>query len=430
VCACIALAVVFALPLCARADALLDEAAALLAAGQPADAVALLEPHELARAGDPDYDALLGAALLQAGDAARASLALERATTAGPGLAGARLDLAIAYFRMGAREDARQTLLALRELDPPAEAARAIDTLLTEIDRGERRVQLSLDVALASGYDSNANGATALDEFLGFTLTETSREASSDFYEAAARAGVRVPVGERGLSFDTGLGLRTRVNPDAGFVDATSGDLSLGISHDTARAARALGLFAYRLDADGELNSRGAGLFARWQRALRERLSVGGFARAVAVRYGDGLEIKDVDAVVVGAELAHVWGPAGNGGVRVDLYGGRDSPQQDGSPYGRDLYGIDAGMSWRFSDALAGQLGAGWMRSDYDDAFFPQAIADDRRDERTQARAAVEWAWRPAWILAAELSWTRNSTNVDIFEYDRVALRLAALRRF
>src|SRR5262245_35828174 len=121
--ACLAMAAVIDR---ASADALAD-AAALLEAGQPDGAVAVLAPLEQAHAGEPDYDAALGAALLGAGQPARASIALERATTVAPALAGARLDLGIAYYQMGAREDARRTLLAVRELDPPPDAARAVD---------------------------------------------------------------------------------------------------------------------------------------------------------------------------------------------------------------------------------------------------------------------------------------------------------------
>jgi Flp pilus assembly protein TadD len=99
-------------PLC-RADVLAD-ADGLIRAGRPGDALTLLLPLEHERAGQPAYDALLGAALLRTGDAPRASLALERATSVDPGLADARPDLAIAYYQMGDRAQARQMFTSLR----------------------------------------------------------------------------------------------------------------------------------------------------------------------------------------------------------------------------------------------------------------------------------------------------------------------------
>jgi len=405
----------------------LGDASTLLHAGRAEEAVALLEPLEHERAGEPDFDALLGAALLQSGDAPRASLALERATSVDPQLADARLDLAIALYRMGSREEARQAFTALRALDPPAAAARTIDEYLLRIDRDEMRRQWSFDLALSSGYDSNANSATSLNEFLGFTLTETSRATDSAFYEVTANGGIDQPIG-RDLTLNAQLSLRHRTNPQADFVDATGSELTLGIRQDTARSVRSVGLVGYRLEADGELNSDGAGIGARYQHRLRPRTSVGGFAHALAIRYGDELVVKDVNQWLAGFELAHVWGPHEQATARADLQLGRDLTRDDSSPYGRRLYGVDAAMGWRFSPRLSGQLGAGWMRSDYEDSFFPSVLADDRRDTLIQASADLQWQLGKAWLLTSELSYSSNQTNVDVFEYDGGAIRVTAHR--
>ena len=224
----------------ARADVLAD-ADALLSAGQAEAAVALLAPLEQERAGEPAYDAAYGTALLQAGHAARASVALERATTVDPARAGARLDLAIAYFEMGALEDSRQALLALRALAPPPQAAQLIDDYLERIARATARRRWSADLAFGGGYDSNANSATSLDEFLGFTLTETSREAASVYYELAANGGIAQPLA-RGFNFDAQLSLRARNNPQADFVDSTAAQALFGVHQDSKRSTRTLAL--------------------------------------------------------------------------------------------------------------------------------------------------------------------------------------------
>jgi tetratricopeptide (TPR) repeat protein len=412
----------------ARSDVLAD-AAALLDAQHADAAVALLAPLEQARAGDPYYDAALGAALLANGEPARASIALERATAIDPSLAGARLDLGIAYYRMGAREDARQALLAVRELDPPPDATHTIDEYLARIVRDEARRMVRFDLALTSGYDTNPNAATTLDQFLGFVLTPASRASESAFCELTADGGLVQPL-RGGFALDTQLSFSARTNPEADFVDTASGQGMLALRQQTARSLRSLELVGYRLDMDGELNSRGAGLGGRWLRLLGERWNAGGFARALAVRYGDALEVKDVDQIAGGFELAHLWGPQGRGGVRADLQLGRDRPRDDASPWGRDLYGIDAGASWRFSPRLLGQLGTGWLRSRYDDAFFPSVLADRRRDTLLLARAQLQWQLAQAWSLDAQLSWSRNRSNVEIYAYDRTALQLGAWRQW
>jgi tetratricopeptide (TPR) repeat protein len=423
-CSAFACLLIGALP--CHGDVLAD-ANAFLATGRAEEAVALLEPLEPERAGEPAFDALLGAALLQAGDAPRASIALERATSVAPQLAGARLDLAIALYRMGSPEEARQAFTALRALDPPPEAARTIDDYLLRIERDQARRQWSFDLALSSGYDSNANSATSLNEFLGFTLTETSRATESSFYEVIANGGMDQPIGSD-LTLNAELSVRHRTNPQADFVDATGSELTLGLRQDTARSARSVGLVGYRLEADGELNSDGAGIGARYQRRLRPRTSVGAFAHALAIRYGDELIVKDVDQWLAGFDLAHVWGPLQQATVHAGLQIGRDLTRDDSSPYGRRLYGLDAAMGWRFSPRLNGELGASRLRSDYEDPFFPSVLADDRRDTLTQASANLHWQIARKWTLTSELSYSRNETNVEVFGYDGGAIRITARR--
>jgi hypothetical protein len=414
---------------CVAGSVDLGEAERLLRSGETAQALTLLEAEEAALAGDARFDALLGSALLRSGQPARASLALERATVTDPSLAGARLDLAIAYYDMGAQEDARQTLLALRTQDPPAEAAQVIDDYLARIERGRAPRRLRFDLALASGYDSNANNAASLGEFLGFTLTPTSRATESEYYELDAGAGIVQPL-RGGLALDAQLGLRQRVNPRASFVDSTGGDAALSLRHDGALATAAATLVGYRLDTDGEMNSRGGGIAARYDRALGPRLSLGGFARAIAVRYGEDLEVKDVDAVMGGIDVARALGSGARGAFRAGIRLGRDTPQVDDSPYGRTEYGVDASATWRFSARLAGRLALEWMRSDYDDPFFAELLAEPRADRLTQLRAGAEWAAGETWSLNAGLTLAQNETNVDLYAYDRVAIELAAVRRW
>jgi tetratricopeptide (TPR) repeat protein len=407
----------------------LAEATALLDAGRADAAVAVLAPLEAAHAGDAGYDAALGAALLRSGQAARASVVLERATAVDPALAGARLDLGIAYYQMGAREDARRTLLAVRELDPPPEAARAVDEYLARIARDEARRRLRFDLALTGGYDSNPNSATTLDQFLGFVLTPASRASESAFYELTAAGGLFQPL--RGsLALDSQLTFATRANPQAEFVDSASGQGAIALRHQLARSVRSLELIGYRLDVDSEMNSRGAGLGGRWTRAFGERWSGGAFARALAVRYGDALEIKDVDQAAGGLEVGRLWGAHARGSLNVTVQLGRDRPRDEASPWGRDLLGVDAGASWRVSARLLGQLGAGWLRSRYDDAFYPSVLDEKRDDTLVLARARLQWQLTKAWSLDTQLSWQRNRSNVEVYAYDRTALQLGAWRQW
>src|SRR5207244_648186 len=91
-----------------------------LAQKQPKQAYALLLPQEAARAGDPEFDYLLGLAALDSGELERAVFALERVLAVQPDNHLARAEIARAYLEMGARDAARQELeAALRHLCRP-----------------------------------------------------------------------------------------------------------------------------------------------------------------------------------------------------------------------------------------------------------------------------------------------------------------------
>ncbi|MGH8722626.1 MAG: surface lipoprotein assembly modifier, partial [Burkholderiales bacterium] len=70
--------ILLCLSLGAAADAVTDRAKALLQRKDAVGAYKLLLPLEPQRAGDPEYDYLLGIAALDAGDPERAVFALER----------------------------------------------------------------------------------------------------------------------------------------------------------------------------------------------------------------------------------------------------------------------------------------------------------------------------------------------------------------
>ena len=91
----------------ARADAVTDEAKKLLAAKQAKAAFDLLSPLEPKRAGDPEFDYLLGIAAIDAGAPTRAIFALERVLTAQPGNTLARAEIARAYFAVGETDTAK-----------------------------------------------------------------------------------------------------------------------------------------------------------------------------------------------------------------------------------------------------------------------------------------------------------------------------------
>ena len=92
----------------AVADEVTDKAKALLGANKGGEAYQLLEPLESARAGEVEFDFLLGISALEIGQNTRAVFALERVLAMEPGNARARAEIARAYLALGETKTAAQ----------------------------------------------------------------------------------------------------------------------------------------------------------------------------------------------------------------------------------------------------------------------------------------------------------------------------------
>ena len=111
----------------AWADAVTDRAKSLLQRNDPVAAYKLLLPLEPQRAGDPEFDYLLGISALDAGDPERAIFALERVLAVQPENLQARAEIARAYLATGEREAAKREFEAVRARQVPPQVRSTID---------------------------------------------------------------------------------------------------------------------------------------------------------------------------------------------------------------------------------------------------------------------------------------------------------------
>lgn len=147
----------------AHADAVTDNAKALLDKGDAKAAYALLEPLEGERAGNPDYDFLLGLAALEIGKNTNAVFALERVLAVDPNNARARAEIARAYAALGETQTAKKEFESVKQQGVPPEVAATIDRVLSAIERveDEGRTTVRGYVEGTVGHDTNVNSATA-----------------------------------------------------------------------------------------------------------------------------------------------------------------------------------------------------------------------------------------------------------------------------
>ena len=222
----------------AVADEVTDKAKALLGANKGAEAYQLLEPLESARAGDRDYDFLLGLAALEAGQNTRAVFALERVLALDPNNTRARAEIARAYLALGETQTAQQEFETVKRQGVPADVSMTIDRYIAAARRIEdQNATLITGYMEASlGYDTNVNvgpnkSSVAIPGFGGlpFKLSSDSKANADWFASAGAGVNVRTPLGD-GYQLLAGLSANGRGNFDKQQFDTQNGDFNVGVT--------------------------------------------------------------------------------------------------------------------------------------------------------------------------------------------------------
>jgi tetratricopeptide (TPR) repeat protein len=155
-------ALTFAEP--ALSQDVLGQARALMEKRDAKGAYELLKPLEGQRAGDADYDYLLGLAAIDAGKPTEAVFALERVLAVNPNHPQARAEIARAYFVLGENETAKREFEAVRkQAGTPTEVNATIQKFLDAIDqvRASQGRQITGYMEVTLGHDTNVNAGTS-----------------------------------------------------------------------------------------------------------------------------------------------------------------------------------------------------------------------------------------------------------------------------
>ena len=237
---------------------ILAVAGTLIKDGKSAQAYTLLLPLQSERAGDPEYDYLLGIAALDSGKATEAIFALERVLAVNPGHLQARAEIARAYLAAGEVTAATQEFNAVKQQNPPGEVSATIQKYLDiiETSRTGRATTFKGYVEATIGDDSNVNSATASNQvaipaFGGtiWDLKDDDVKKRDEFGSIATGFSVRHIVATDWVIFG-GAGLNQRMNSTKDSFDTRNMDGTLGANHTKNDSNYSLALQVQRFDID------------------------------------------------------------------------------------------------------------------------------------------------------------------------------------
>jgi len=270
-----------------------------------------------------------------------------------------------------------------------------------------------------AGYDTNANGSTSEQAFLGFTLDPHSVATKSPFGELAfSLENTATLAPQRG--FVSTLQLTHRANPDAPFVDqsvASLGTEAVVIVGETRYSAGVSG-YASWLRGQDQDDERGLNVDLAVSHQAEEletalTLRAGRLSNAPAA-----YEILDVDRYLGGVSLTRHNIGSRSASIGVTMLAGRDIARRVDSPFGNNRIGAQLSANWAVRGKTTFYMELSNVHSDYPTSFFDV----DRQDQQYGAAFAFEFTDWPAakWTFTPQLHWVRNDSNVTLFSYDRI----------
>ncbi len=393
---------------------------------------ARLSAETATRAGDPAFDYALGIAALDTGRFGVAIIALQRVLAVTPANAAARAELARAYALAGDIDTAREQFATVVD-DPslPDPVRQRFTGFVRGLDRqirgGGSDISGFVDARL--GHDSNINSATELNSiviplfsFLGPGQLGGGAVAQDDeFYDITAGISGVTAIGRQDRLFASVLG-NWRDNFNSSQFDQAALTATAGYAHSFANQD------VISISAQAQefwLNDRGfrssLGVTGQYTRAL-----AGGKAVTVSAGWNrldfDGDPLRDAD------RYSGSVGFVGKLFV-ASLTGGKEETRRAGGDnlsfsFAAANFGAEVPLSKR----LAMVAGAGFdlRRHDTADPLF----LVKRKDERVDLQAGLKVAVMDRLYLQPTATFSRNWSNIALFDFKRWTLAVGARFEF
>ncbi len=405
---------------------------ALIRSGQAETAYARMRPYEFELAGDPQYDYLLGLAALESGEPDQATLAFERVLAVDPDMLGARLDMARAYFALGNDDLAREELLELQQMNPPAEAHEAIENYLGAIKSRNQKTSQSLFAEFTIGHDSNINSAAgssdlfvdALDATV--TLDSDSLETSAGFFQMRLAGEAIHRLSKRAAIFG-GADLKVRSNDSEGEFNTKEGTVVGGLKYEFGNSTATVGASYTGSSLDSTSYRDVWGVNTQLSHKLNERNTINVFAQFSQIRYEDeDDQSNDSDLLMVGAGWTTALDSQGKTLVSTSVFAGKDDDMEGRIDGNREIIGaqIAAQHQWDESKTVYGSVGLQEHRYDLTNGLFLKK----RKDTQLSSALGMNWQYTRDWSIKPQIGYNKSSSNLDLYDYDQTEVGVTVRR--
>ncbi|MGE0357224.1 MAG: tetratricopeptide repeat protein [Burkholderiales bacterium] len=419
--------------------ATLDKARRLLNEANPKQAYMELIKLEPRLAGDIEFDYLLGVASLDSGKHEDAVIAFERVLALNPNHAGAQMDLARTFFATGSYDLAESAFRDLAGRNPPPAAQQTINRYLEAIDARKRQTTAGWRgwAELGMGYDTNITGvpgdfgAAAQQSFgiVGIEATGNSVKRKAAFGSAAGSLEYSHPLSRGWTLFAAGdarlRGYDGESNYNSAGVDVRAGG-ALNDGPAQWRVMAAYGAFDQEGEAPGEPkptnDRRTANVQGDWKYSLDPRTQVGVGLQYARVRFPEN-DVEDFNQVYANASLLRSFEAKGAPLLYLTAFASDDravNKLPDGeTDKSKNLAGVRSYLQYSLTPRLSLFNGLGFVFRRDKDEFARATTVDKGEDKFTEFALGLNWQFRKACAVRAQYSFTRNDSNISIYDFNR-----------
>ena len=395
-----------------------DRLESLVDSGEYQQAYELALPQLEQNAGEPGFDFLFGMAAIESGYPQQALFAFERVLAVEPQNQRARLELARANFMVGNVDEAKRLFDAVLATNPPQHVRENIQRFLDQINvRGQQRDhQFNASVDFKGGLDSNVNSATQVQSIslpigLVLGLGDTSRALADEFYELGV-SGSYLKLLRKDMGLFTALTLSDHRNASYHQFDLLSTGLSLGYIYKSGKHTLRIPLQWQQLSVGHAMYRNSGGVGAEWGFDFAKQQQLTLFGQWAQLRYKDSEQYRDADLSLAGGAWSYSFVP---GGATLSLSAYLADETTTDSTYnylGRNYVGNRLALQWQ--PKVSHELLLSWSQQNIHPVF-------GKRREESYSQLALEWNWHfvPHWSAGLTLNHFNNSSNIEIYSYDR-----------
>ncbi|GAA5060491.1 hypothetical protein GCM10023208_28940 [Erythrobacter westpacificensis] len=389
--------------------------------GNAERAFAQLSAQADARAGDAEFDYALAIAAIDTGRYGEAIIALQRVLAVQPDNAAARAELARAYAMAGDIDTAREEFATVVD-DPslPDPVRQRFTGFVRQFDEqisgGGSSVSGFVDARV--GHDSNVNAATDLTtltlplfSFLGpGTLGAGARAQDDEFAEISAGISGVHAIGRQDRVFASLLGT-ARENFDVSAFSQESLTGTAGYAHSFAnRDVISISAQAqvFALDWDGYRDSVGA--IAQYTHMTGRGQALTVSAQYTRLNYA-GQPLLDADRAAFGVGYV-------TQNLSASVQGGIEETRRvAGDHFSNWFATASLGVELPVGERIALVAGGAFDLRRYDapDPLF----LTERSDERLDLQGGIKLALTGSIFLQPRVTYTRNWSNIAIYDYER-----------